>query len=141
MKGRGTNEGEGKNVIFSSFENKMSISSVYITQGNLGSVQSNIIGKHIIFSIFYLYLFWKKIPFERKETISDMIKHNRCQSNPIFFNIPYLFIYIYIYKNYRYWLCIKFTVPYSNYHVNPILSSIFHIYFFPYLLVYKNCRY
>jgi hypothetical protein len=97
MKGRGTNEGEGKNVIFSSFENKMSISSVYITQGNLGSVQSNIIGKHIIFSIFYLYLFWKKIPFERKETISDMIKHNRCQSNPIFFNIPYLFIYIYIY--------------------------------------------
>ena len=49
----------------------------------------------LIFSIFYLYLFWKKIPVERKETISDMIKHNRCQSNPIFFNIPYFFPYLF----------------------------------------------
>jgi len=64
----------------------------------------------LIFSIFYLYLFWKKIPFERKETISDMIKHNRCQSNPIFFNIPYFFPYLFMYMY-------KFTVPYSNYYV------------------------
>jgi hypothetical protein len=38
----------------------------------------------------------EKIVSKRKETISDMIKHNRCQSNPIFFNIPYLLFYSYI---------------------------------------------
>jgi hypothetical protein len=58
MKGRGTNEGEGKNVIFSSFENKMSISSVYITQGNLGG-QYNIIG---IGFIIKTYKYWSFKP-------------------------------------------------------------------------------
>jgi hypothetical protein len=29
-------------------------------------------------------------------SISDMTRHKRCQSNPIFFNIPYLLFYSYI---------------------------------------------